>query len=713
MPDPSAPRRAPYRHEELRRLLHPRSVAVIGASTRPGSFGLRTIANLEGFSGAIYPVNARYDAIGTHRCFPSVDALPEVPDCAVIAVGREVAEEQVAACVKASVGGLIIYASGYAETRRADLVAMQARLGELVSGTQTRLLGPNCLGITNYAIGARIMFGRMPKPRPLAEGAIGIVTQSGSISMALSQAMERGVPVSHAIPVGNAADVVVADLIAYLAEDETCRAIMATFEGVDDLRQLAESVAHATRAGKPVVVYKMAVGEEGAAAALSHTGALAGSHAACRALLERAGAVLVDDLEDMVETTRFLAKAGRPKGRGLAIVLASGGLGVAAADKAEQHGVLLPQPEGATLAAIQAQIPEFGAARNPCDVTAGALNDNVAFETACDAFLADPAYSALHVVFPYADVFGMSRAALWRAAAEKHDKPVVNHWATEWLEGEGVVAMEAEPRIATFRSLGRLMRAVAAWHAREARMTLTPAARLAPDSAREEAAAVLRAAGRNTLTEREAKAALAPYGIPVVPERLVRSAAEAVQAASALGFPVALKVESPDIPHKTEAGVIRLRLQSAADVEAAFTAVMARALAVTPPATINGVLVQPMIPPGLELMMGVVNDAAAGPMVAFGFGGVLVELLKDTALLPAPFTPAEAEVALRGLRGAKLLDGFRGSEAVDVARLTEVLARFSEFAADQAALIAEVDVNPLICAGARIVAVDALIAKHG
>jgi acetate---CoA ligase (ADP-forming) len=710
---PGSPRRAAYRHGELRRLLHPRSVAVIGASTREGSFGLRTINNLEGFAGAIYPVNARYEAIGAQRCYPSIESLPEVPDCAVIAVGREAAEEQVAACVKAGVGGVILYASGYAETRRPDLVAMQARLGALVAGTPTRLLGPNCLGVTNYALGARIMFGRMPAPRPLAEGAIGIVTQSGSISMALAQAMERGVPVSHAIPVGNAADVVVADLIAYLAEDETCRAITATFEGVDDLRQLADAVAHATRLGKPVVVYKMAVGEQGAAAALSHTGALAGSHAACRALLERAGAVLVDDLEDMVETTRFLAKAGRPKGRGLAIVLASGGLGVAAADKAEQHGVTLPQPEGATLAAIRAQIPEFGAARNPCDVTAGALNDNQAFETACDAFLADPAYSALHVVYPYADAFGMSRVKLWRAAAERHDKPVVNHWATEWLEGEDVIAMEAEPRIATFRSLGRLMRAVAAWHAREARMALPVSQRLSSDSARAEAASVLRAAARAMLTEREAKAALAPYGIPVVPERLVHSAAEAARAASALGFPVAVKVESPDIPHKTEAGVIRLNLQDAAEVEAAHAEVMARAQAVTPPAAINGVLVQPMIPPGLELMMGVVNDPAAGPMVAFGFGGVLVELLMDTVLLPAPFPPDEAEIALRGLRGATLLDGFRGSAAVDVPALCDILARFSEFAADHAPLIAEVDVNPLICAGARIVAVDALIAKRG
>jgi acetyl-CoA synthetase len=700
-------------HAALRRLLHPRSIAVIGASTRAGSFGLRTIRNLQGFGGAIMPVNGRYTDVDGHRCYASIAALPEVPDCAVIALNRDAVEETVAQCVAAGIGGVIVYASGYAETRDPALVALQERLTALVAGTQSRLIGPNCLGITNYAIGARIMFGRMPAPRPLASGAIGIVSQSGSVSMSLAQSMERGVPISHAIPVGNSADVGIADLIAYLAEDETCRAIMAVFEGVDDVRQLAAAAELAAQAGKPLVIHKMAVGAEGAAAALSHTGALAGSHAAYRALLEGAGAVLVDDLDDMVETTRFLAKAGRPRGRGIGIVLASGGLGVAAADKAEQFGVALPQPEGATLATIQANIPEFGAARNPCDVTAGALNDGGPFEACAGAFLADPGISALFVVYPYADAYGMSRVPVWAKLAEQFDKPVVCHWASEWLEGEGAVAMEAEPRIATFRSLGRLMRAVAAWHAHEARRALPKrGARLAPEAAREAAAAVLRAAPQATLTEREAKAALAPYGIPVVQERLVQDGAAAARAAAELGFPVALKVESPDIPHKTEAGVIRLNLRNAAEVEAAFAAVMARAAEVRG-ARLNGVLVQPMVPAGIEMMMGITNDPLVGPMVAFGLGGILVELLKDTALLPAPFGVAEAADALGRLRGAALLRGFRNLPSVSIPALAEVLARFSEFAADQAALIAEVDVNPLICAGARIVAVDALIARQG
>ena len=705
-------RRALYTHAELRRLLHPRSIAVIGASTRAGSFGLRTIRNLEGFDGAIYPVNARYEAVEQHRCYPDLAALPEAPDCAVIALNRDAVEEAIAQCVARGVGGIVLYASGYAETRRPELVALQDRLLGLVQGTPTRLIGPNCLGINNYAIGARIMFGRMPTPRPLRHGAIGIVTQSGSVGMSLAQAMERGVPVSHSIPVGNGADVGIADLIAYLAEDEHCQAIVTVFEGVEDPRQLVRAAELAAAADKPLLVHKMAVGEQGAAAALSHTGALAGSHASFRAVLERAGAVMVDDLDELMETAQFFAKAGRPTGRGVGIVLGSGGLGVAAADKAEEHGVALPQPEGATLETLKRHVPEFGALRNPCDVTAMTLNDDTAFEACCDAFLADPAYSALLVVYPYADAFGTSRVPIWRGLAERHGKPVVNYWASEWLEGAGADLLEAEPRIATFRSLRRLFRAVRAWHEREARRTLPAAGRLSTPDAAAKAAAALAAAPARTLTEREAKAALAPYGIPVVREIVVQDAGAACGAAEELGFPVALKVESPDIPHKTEAGVIRLNLRDTAEVAAAFDAIMAKARAVTTPARIAGVLVQPMVPQGIEMMAGVTNDPAFGPLVAFGFGGIFVELLKDTALLPAPFNAAEAETALRRLRGASLLDGFRGLPAVSIPALAAMLARLSEFAADQAAVLAEADVNPLICAGDRVIAVDALIVRR-
>ncbi len=704
--------RSLYRHRDLRRLIHPESIAVFGASNRTGSFGLRTLNNLAEFDGRLYAVNPNYDRVGAVDCFASVQALPEVPDCVVVAVNRDLVLDAVRASVEAGAGGVIVYAGGFAETARADLIALQRQVKALVEGTPTRLIGPNCLGITNYARGARILFGRMPvtpKPRP---EAIAIVSQSGSVSMALGQAVQRGVAISHAIPVGNAADVGIADLIAYLAEDSACSAIACVFEGVDDPPRLIEAAQVALERDKPLVVYKMAVGEQGAAAALSHTGALAGAHELYRCALESVGAVMVESLEDVIETTAFMAKAGRPRGRGVAVVLGSGGLGVIAADKAEQAGVALPQPEGRTLQVLQEHVPEFGAARNPCDVTAQALNDEGPMRACAHAMLADSAYGALLVVHPYADPISSARVPLWAELAQEHDKIVCNYWATEALEGHGVQELEAEPRIATFRSLGRCFRAIAAWHARQDRREerLTgQCSRLSLESVRVKAAALLGRHAGAALTERAAKELLALYGVPVVSEQVVQTQDDAVAAARRIGFPVVLKIESPDVLHKTESGLVRLGLRDELEVRQAAESLLAKASAMRPAPRVDGVLVQPMIAAGLEIMMGARIDPQFGPMVVVGLGGILVELLKDSVLAPAPVSPGQALRLLQSLRAAAVLSGFRGMPGVDRHRLAEIIARFSEFVADHASSLREVDVNPLICRGEQILAVDALI----
>ena len=701
-----------YTRAQLKRLVHPGSIAVLGASDKPGAFGLRTLNNLSDFEGPVYPVNAKYQQIGRYRCYPSLESLPEVPDCVVVALRSELAEDAVRSCIDLGVGGIIMYASGFAETQRPDLVAMQQRLVDMITPTDTRLLGPNCLGVTNYADKARIMFGRTPVSEPLRPGAIGIVTQSGSVSMSLVQMIERGMSVSHAIPIGNAADVDIADLVAYLATDDAWGAIACAFEGVNHPHRLIEAAELAFARDKPLVVFKMASSEQGAVAAMSHSGSLAGSHAAYKAALERAGAILVDNLEDVAETTAFFAKAGRPVGEGVAIVLGSGGLGVCAADKAEEAGVPLPQPTGRTLEILQANVPEFGAARNPCDVTGVALNDVSLLETCAAAMLEDPAYSTLMVVQPYADEAQSARVPLWARLASQHGKVICNLWSTESLVGHGALEVEREPHMATFRSLKRMFGAVAAWHAREKRrMDALETTRLTSPQDREMAAALLRQRRHRTLTEREAKAVLACYGVPVIQERLVASAQDALEDAAELGFPLAMKVESPDILHKTEAGVIRLGLKSAAEVETAFADIWKNAEAV-PGARINGVLMQPMVPTGIEMMMGARIDPMFGPLVVVGLGGVMVELMKDTALSPAPVNRPQALAMIAGLRGASALKGFRGMPPVDVERLADILVRFSEFVADHAETVEEIDVNPLICGADRIVAVDALIVTN-
>jgi acyl-CoA synthetase (NDP forming) len=699
-----------YSREQLIRLLHPASIAVIGASTRPGSFGKQVLANMAPYTGRTYPVNARYATIGEHTCYPSVGDLPEVPDCAVITAAREAVEDIVLDCARAGVGGAIIFASGYAETGKQDRIAQQDRLAAIARETGVRIVGPNCIGVVNALLDSRVTFIDMtPIPLPAAN-AVGIVSQSGALGLALAQGVVRGMSVSHVMTSGNSCDVDMADFVNYLATDPACRSIACVFEGMATPDRLLLAAENAWAADKPLVIFKMATGEQGAAAAMSHTGSLAGSNAAYRAVFRRAGAIVVDDYEALMETAAFFAKAPPPKAVGAAIVAASGGAAIMAADRAEQHGVPLPQPTPEVRAILESRIPEFGSSRNPCDVTAQVLSDPESLAICADALLGDPQYGVLVSPLTYGYAPSAKRPQVYSALAEQHGKMACVVWQTEWQDGPGVVEANRCERVALFRSMNACFAALAAWHGRAARraecaevVAATPAETIT------QARSLIADAANDTLTERQAKAVLALYGVPVVGETLARTAGDAVNAAAALGYPVVLKVESPDLPHKTEAGVIRLNLRSGDEVRAGYAAVMANADKVSPAPRINGVLVQPMVQPGIELVIGARNDPLFGPLIVVGLGGILVEVLQDTALAPAPVTPLQAEDLLRQLKGVKLLQGFRGMAAVDMPRLAQVISDVSRFAADHRDTVAELDVNPLICAGERITAVDALI----
>lgn len=702
-----------YRHAELTRLLDPTTIAVIGASQREGSFGERVLRNLGHFAGKIYPVNARYDHIGDLPCYPSIKDIPEKADCVVIAAAREAVEDILAECAEAGIGGAIIFASGFSETGKADRIAQQQRLAAFARETGIKLVGPNTLGLVNAVLDARITFQMIePAPKP-GPHAIGMVSQSGALGFALAQAAARGVAFSHVLTSGNSCDVDMADYISYLADSPACASIACVFEGTATPDRVMQAADIAWNANKPLVVFKIATGEQGAQAAMSHTGSLAGSQAAYRAAFERSGAILVNDYEALIETAAFFAKAPAPQARGVAVVATSGGAAIMAADQAERFGVPLPQPRASVREILEAHIPEFGSSRNPCDVTAQVLASPGSLNACADALLGDPAYGAM--VLPHAYAYGpaTTRIPVFDALAKKHEKIVCTIWVNEWLGGPGMAETEAASRVALFRSVANCFSTIAAWHWRAAKFSapVIPTTRLSSPRAQTTAAQLINAAPNATLTEREAKTVLAEYGIPVVGERLVQSADDAVAAAEALGLPVVLKVESPDLPHKTEAGVIRLNLRSAADVRGAYEAVMANARAVTPPPRINGVLVQPMVPQGVELVIGARVDPLFGPLIVVGLGGILVELMQDSALALAPVGKAEALSLVHKLKGFRLLDGFRNFPKVDLDRLADIICRVSEFAADQRDHIVELDINPLICAGDKIVAVDALIVR--
>ncbi len=714
----SAAHRPIYRHKDLSRLFDPRTIAVIGATPNPKAVASQTIAHMDHYDGKVFRVNPRYDNIDGQPCYPSVKDLPEPADCVVICLPKDAVEAAVLECAGANVGGVVVYASGYAELGKAETIAAQQRLGQIAREHNLRILGPNCLGFANFAHGLACTFTRGDvNSGAIVTRGIGLVSQSGALAFSTAQASRRGSAFAYVVAGGNSCDIGVPDTIAYMAEDPNVSVIEVILEGMDDPARLIEAGEIARANDKPIVLCKLGVSENGAEAALSHSGSLAGSPAAYRAVFERAGIVVVNDLEALTETASFFAKAGRPKGKGVGVVAVSGGAAVFATDKAEVYGVPMPQPRDHTRKALEEFIPDFGSTRNPADLTAMAGRDAKNMPGSSGTMAADDQYAAVH--FPQTSVNpnSLTEIGLMGDRVAEHGKIFCCSWTGGWVGSPASVGLEAHPNVAYFQSADRTMAALAAWFRRDAQRIAfeqngaRKLVRLSPADAKAKAAALITAAKNQTLTEREAKDVLSLYGVPVVGEKLVQSAAEAVTAATALGLPVAMKVESPDIPHKTEAGVIRLNLKTAEDVKAAYDVVMANAKQYKADARINGVLVQPMVPAGTEIMVGGKVDPLFGPLIVTGLGGVLVELLKDTTLELAPINGIEARAMLGRIKAQSMLTGFRGAEPVDQDKLADVIVRLSEFMDDQKDLIAELDVNPLICTGGRIMAVDALIIR--
>ncbi|WP_454739515.1 acetate--CoA ligase family protein [Cupriavidus necator] len=704
-----------YTHADLRRIFHPRSIAVVGATPNERAFAGRAMANLRGFGGRTLLVNPKYERIGEQACYPSLASLPETPDCVLIATARDTVEPIVRQCGELGIGGVVVFASGYAETGKAGHVEEQLSLIRIARESGVRLLGPNCIGYANYVDNAIVSFADLaPRTTPLPAHAIGVVSQSGALAFAMQEAVHHGTAFSHVFSCGNAGDIDVADQISYLAGDPNCAAVACIFEGLSDASRIVAAAQACAEAGKTLVVFKTARGKLGAEAAMSHTGSLAGSDRAYAAAFRRAGVVQVETLEQLIPTTAFFAKAPRPSAAGTAIVSISGGAGIIAADEAERFQVALPQPAEATRAVLERCIPDFGAARNPCDVTAEAANNFNSFVECGEAMFSDPAYAAVVLPLPVTGEPNIRRLQLFNDLAQKHGKLACGLWLSEWLEGPNAAMAENLPHLALFRSASDCFAALAAWHARErwlAARSVPRPPRLTDESVIRDARRMIEAAPSRVLTERQSKDVLALYGVPVVGEQLVASEDAAVQAAAACGYPVVLKVESPGIPHKSEAGAIRIGLRDAGAVATAYREIMANARKVAGEAAIHGVLVQRQVPAGVEILVGAQMDPHLGPLLVVGTGGVLVELMQDTVTSSVPCSKEEAHRLLERLRGYPLLLGFRGAAPADIDGLADAIARLSEFAADQRTAVAEFDVNPLICGADGVVAVDALIAR--
>ena len=680
----------------------PRSVAVIGASRDPSKVGGSVLANLRsaGFDGRVLPVNVRAEVVQGLAAFPSLLAVDGPVDLAVITVPAPAVLPALKECVAKGVPAAVVISAGFRENGEEGR-KREGELREWLGRQPIRVLGPNCLGWIRPSRRLNVTFA----PGMPQAGNIAFVSHSGALAVAiLDWAQERRMGFSLFASLGNQADITESDVLGAVARDDETRVIVGYIEGVAEGRRFFETLREAA-ALKPVVLLKAGRSAEGARAVSSHTGALAGSDRAFDAAVRQAGAVRAGSVEELFDLARGLASQPLPRGRRLLVVTNGGGLGIVSTDAARESGLEVAPLDDPVRRRLDALLPPTASVVNPVDLVGDA--DAARYSNALHAIGPSAADAVLVVLTAQAatDSIGVARAVI--GATRGWPIPLAGAFVGGARVAAGARALEdagipcypfPEPAVKTLAGMALLAE-------RRARPPETPRVTVRPAEASERLAR-LKAAGRSQLGMVDLAPLLDSYRIPCAAPRPAATAAEAAAIAEGMGFPVALKVRSPDITHKTEVGGVRLGLRSADEVATATAEMLARVKAARPAATIEGVLVQPMVEGGKELLLGVVRDSQFGPTVMVGFGGIYVEVLKDTAMRLCPVQVSEARAMLDELRMAPLLHGVRGEAPVDMRALSEAICRFAQLAVDLPEL-AEIEVNPLVAGPAGVIAVDA------
>jgi acetyl coenzyme A synthetase (ADP forming)-like protein len=681
----------------LEPLLRPKSVAVIGASRRRDSIGGAILHNLleQEFQGPVYPVNPSADHVQAVASYASVEAIPGPVDLAVVVVPSAHVLEVVEACGRKGVRALIVISAGFKEIgpegakREADLRAAVKKHG-------MRLIGPNCLGILNTDPNVRLNATFAPVEPP--HGRVAFSSQSGALGLAiLSYARELNLGISQFVSVGNKADVSGNDLIEFWDEDDGTDVILLYLESFGNpakFTQLARRVARR----KPIVAVKSGRTASGARAASSHTGSLAGSDAAVAALFQQSGVIRTDTIEELFDTALLLAYQPVPKGRRVAILTNAGGPGIMAADACESAGLELPELTPATVKALRSFLPAEASVKNPVDMIASA--NAPSYEKALRHLVADENVDSVIVIFVPPLVTGahdVARAIL--AGGKGSVKPILScfmgsHGIPESLKSlsEGHIPSYAFPEAAA-RTVARVAK-YGVW--REGRPGEVPKLK-GVDSANARAAIErsLPAGSDGWVAPGALQEILQAYGIRTPDLRAAANRGEAASAAKAIGFPVAMKVKSPDVVHKTDVGGVKLGLATEEDAARAFDEIKASLAKAMPKARFEGVTVEAMVAGGIETIVGMSRDPLFGPVVLFGLGGVSVEVLRDITVRVAPITDRDAEEMVSEIRGSALFKGYRGAPPVNTATLLDLLHRVSRLAIEQPE-IQELDLNPVV-----------------
>jgi acetyl coenzyme A synthetase (ADP forming)-like protein len=703
---------SPEASASLQPFFRPASVAVIGASRDPESIGGRLLdAVLKGgFCGSVYPVNPHAFAVAGLKAYPSIRELPEIVDLALVAVPRDAVLGVVEDCAVRGVRALVLITAGFAEAG-AEGRELQQRLIEQVRRHGMRLIGPNCLGLLTTDPMVRLDATFVPL-RPPA-GPVAMSSDSGALGLALLATAARvGLGISQFVSVGNRADVSSNDLLEYWEGDDLTGVVLLYLESFGNPRRFAR-IARRVGRYKPIVAVKAGRTLAGRRAAGSHTAALAASDVAVEALFRQTGVIRAETLEEMIDLALVLGSQPLPRGRRVAIVTNAGGPAILCADACEAGGLRLPELSPAARARLAAFLPAAAATANPIDMIASATPEQ--FRHTVEIVLGSGEFDALIVIYvtvapcegAVASVVGEGVAAA-RQATGFH-VPVLACWMPEL--GPRTLALGDAQLVPCFpfpETAGRVLSKIVAYAEWRARPPGT-----VPDfvdshthAARDICRTALAQRGAGWLSTEETRAVLRAMGLPVAPGGVARSADEAVAVARSLGFPVAVKVASHEIVHKTEIGGVRLHLDSEAAVRRAFTGIRDRLESEGRLAAMEGVLVQPMVAGGAELMVGVTQDPLFGPLIAVGLGGIHVEVLGDVCFRVTPLTDRDAADMVRSIRGYRLLQGYRGHPAADVAAVEDVLLRVSRMV-EEVHQVRELDLNPVFALppgqGCRIV----------
>ncbi|WP_304165069.1 bifunctional acetate--CoA ligase family protein/GNAT family N-acetyltransferase [Phenylobacterium aquaticum] len=695
-------------------LFEPHAIALIGASNRDGSVGSVLARNLleSGFAGPVLPVNPHEGAIRSAMAYAKVADLPVTPDLAVIATPPQSIPGLIAELGARGCRAAVVISTGFGADAGPDGARLKAEMLQAAKPHLLRIIGPNCLGFISPARGINASFAHLTP----AAGRIALVAQSGAVAAAaIDWAHAQGIGFSHIVTIGDAADVDFGDLLDYLALDAATQAILLYVESIHDARKFMTAARIASR-NKPVVVVKTGRSAAGAKAAFSHTGALAGSDAVYDAAFRRAGLLRVGELRELFEAVQTLGAGLTARGDRLAILTNGGGAGVMATDALEARGGRLAQLSPGTIAALNAAAPANWSHGNPADILGDAKP--ALYAKAMEALLAEPEADAILVMNCPTAVASSTEAAQAVVDAvlkARSGKPVLTAWLgqTAVEPGRKLLAAAGLPVQETPDEAVRAFMHLVEHRRGQALLMRVPTVGDLEPPAPELARQVLdkaRAEGRRDLTDPEARQVLAAYGVPVVESRIAATPLEAGQAAEALGGPVALKILSRDISHKSDSGGVMLNLEGAAAVELAAGQMLERVRKAVPDARIEGFVLQPMIrrPKAQELLAGIAQDPTFGPVILFGQGGIGVEILADRTVGLPPLDDVLARDMIARTRVAKLLAGYRDRPPADLEAVTEVLIRLARLAVELPQ-IAELDINPLLADDSGVIALDARI----